>query len=54
MNNAVFCDVTPCGSCKSRCFGGTYQDLVFLLSVRQLLVTADFVASLPILVTLMM
>jgi hypothetical protein len=21
--NAVFCDVTRCGSCKNRCFGGT-------------------------------
>jgi hypothetical protein len=25
MNNAVFCDVTPCGSCKNRHFGGTYR-----------------------------
>jgi hypothetical protein len=24
MNNAVFWEVTPCGSCKYRCFGGTY------------------------------
>jgi hypothetical protein len=23
MKNAVYCDVTPCGSCKNRCFGGT-------------------------------
>jgi hypothetical protein len=23
MKNAVFLDVTPCGSCKNRCFGGT-------------------------------
>jgi hypothetical protein len=23
MKNAVFWDVTPCGSCKNRCFGGT-------------------------------
>jgi hypothetical protein len=23
MQNGVFCDVTPCGSCKNRCFGGT-------------------------------
>jgi hypothetical protein len=22
-NNGVFWDVTPCGSCKNRCFGGT-------------------------------
>jgi hypothetical protein len=25
MKNAVFCDVTPCGSCKNRCFGGRYR-----------------------------
>jgi hypothetical protein len=24
MKNAVFLDVTPCGSCKNRRFGGTY------------------------------
>jgi hypothetical protein len=23
MNNGIFCDVTPCGSCKNRRFGGT-------------------------------
>jgi hypothetical protein len=23
MKNGVFCDVTPCGSCKNRHFGGT-------------------------------
>jgi hypothetical protein len=23
MKNSVFCDVTPCGSCKNRRFGGT-------------------------------
>jgi hypothetical protein len=25
MNNAVFWDVTPCGSCNIRRFGGTYR-----------------------------
>jgi hypothetical protein len=25
MNNAVFWDVTPCGSYKNRCLGGTYH-----------------------------
>jgi hypothetical protein len=25
MKNAVFWDVTPCGFCKNRCFGGTYR-----------------------------
>jgi hypothetical protein len=24
MKNGVFWDVMPCGSCKNRCFGGTY------------------------------
>jgi hypothetical protein len=24
MKNGVFLDVTPCGSCKNRCFVGTY------------------------------
>jgi hypothetical protein len=23
--NAIFWDVTPCGSCKNRCFGGTWR-----------------------------
>jgi hypothetical protein len=44
MKNGVFLDVTPYGSCK---------DLVFLRSVRRLLVTASVVPSSPILVTLM-
>jgi hypothetical protein len=25
MKNAVYWDVTPCGSCRDRCFGGTYR-----------------------------
>jgi hypothetical protein len=25
MKNAVFLDVTPCGRCKNRRFGGTYR-----------------------------
>jgi hypothetical protein len=67
MKNGVFCDVTPCGSCKNRRFGGTLRllhqgdknrrtmnsHLVFLRSVRRLLVTASVAASSPILVTLM-
>jgi hypothetical protein len=48
---SVFWDVTPCGSCKNRRFGGTH--FVFLRSVRRLLVTAN-VPSSPILVTLIM
>jgi hypothetical protein len=50
MKNGVFWDVTLCGSCKNRSFGGT---LVFLRSLRRLLVTASVVPSSPILVTLM-
>jgi hypothetical protein len=48
MKNAVFWDVTPCGFCRNRRFGGTYH------SVLRLLVTANAVLSSPILVTLMM
>jgi hypothetical protein len=44
----VFCDVTPCGSCKNRRFGGT-----FFCCVRRLLVTPSVVLSSQILVTLM-
>jgi hypothetical protein len=44
MKNCVIWDVTPCGSCNN---------LVFLRSVRRLLVTATVVPSSPILVTLM-
>jgi hypothetical protein len=59
MKNAAFWDVTPCGSCKNRCFGGTHLlhhqgDIVFLRSVRRLLVIANIVPSSPILITLMM
>jgi hypothetical protein len=62
MKNGVFWDVMPCGSCKNRCFGGTWRllhygdknsHLVFLCSVSRLLVTASVVPSSPILVTLM-
>jgi hypothetical protein len=53
MGNAVFLDVTPRGSCKNRRFGGTYrfshQD-----DKNRELVTANFVPSSPILVTLIM
>jgi hypothetical protein len=48
-NNAVFWDVTQCGSCKNR-----RSEEVFLRRVRRLLVTANVVPSSPILVALMM
>jgi hypothetical protein len=51
LKNGVFWDVTPCGSSKNRRFGGTC--LVFLRSVRRLLVTASVVPSSPIVVNLM-
>jgi hypothetical protein len=49
MKNGVFWDVTPCGFCKNRRFG----EMVFLRSVRRLLVAACVVPSSLILVTLM-
>jgi hypothetical protein len=45
MKNAVLWDVTSCGSCKNRRFGGIYHHL---------LVTANVVHTSPILVTMMM
>jgi hypothetical protein len=51
MKNGVFWVVMPCGSYKNRRFGGT--NLVFLRSVRRLLVAACVVPSSPIFVTLM-
>jgi hypothetical protein len=51
MKNGVFWVVTPSGSCKNRRFGGT--PLVFLRSVRRLLVAACIVPSSHIFVTLM-
>jgi hypothetical protein len=44
LKSAVFCDVTPCGSCKDRRFGGK----------RASVAGANVVPSSPILVTLMM
>jgi hypothetical protein len=57
--NAIFCDVTPCGSHKNRRLEGMcrlnhYGDIVFLRRVLELVVTANAVPSLPILVTLTM
>jgi hypothetical protein len=47
MKNAVFSDITPCGSCKNRCLGKTYR------TVLRLLATANVVPSSTILVILM-
>jgi hypothetical protein len=52
MKNGVFWDVTPCGSCKNRFFGGTYS-ILHQGDKNRLLVRASVVPSSPILVTLM-
>jgi hypothetical protein len=36
MKIAVFWDVTPRGSCKSRRFGGTYRPIIRMKRIRQL------------------
>jgi hypothetical protein len=54
MKNGVFWDVTPCGSCKKRIFHPSFlSHLVFLRSVRRLLVKTNVVPSSLIPVTLM-
>jgi hypothetical protein len=59
MKDTVFRDATRCISCTNRCFGGVYRlhhqgDKNRLGCMLQLLATANFVPSLPILVTMMM
>jgi hypothetical protein len=67
LKNGVFWDVTPCGSCNSRLFEGTYASIIRVTRIdelgttlavnsnrRRLLVTANVVPSSPILVTLIM
>jgi hypothetical protein len=51
VKNGVFWVVTPRGSCKNRRFGG--NTVVFLRSVRRLIVAACDVPSSTIFVTLM-
>jgi hypothetical protein len=53
MKNGVLWDVTPCGSCKNRRLLYLVYQVVFLHSLRRLLVAASVVPSSPILVTLM-
>jgi hypothetical protein len=38
MKNPVFWDVTPCGSCKNRRFGGTLRILTASVTISQILV----------------
>jgi hypothetical protein len=63
MKNIVFWDVTPCGSCKNRCFEGTCRlhhqgDKNRIarnnVSSERLLVTACVAPSSLIFITLMM
>jgi hypothetical protein len=51
MTNAVLWDVTQCGFCQNRRFGGTYR---LQHSVPRLKITVNIVPSWPILVALMM
>jgi hypothetical protein len=53
MKNAVFWDVTPCGSCKNRHFGGIYRLHHQGDKNLRLLVIVNVLSS-PNLVTLMM
>jgi hypothetical protein len=50
--NGAFWDVTPCGSCKNRRFGGTWR-LLHQGNKSRVLVAAYVVPSSPILVALM-
>jgi hypothetical protein len=52
MKNAVSWDVTSCGCCRNRRFGGTYR--LYLRSVCRFLVKANVVPSSLILFTLIM
>jgi hypothetical protein len=52
VKNSVFWDVTQCGSCRIRRFGGTSRhnhqsdkNIVFLHCVRRLLVTGNVVPT---------
>jgi hypothetical protein len=58
VKNAVFWDVTPCGSCKNQCFGGTYRlhhqgdkNRRARNNVLRLLLTVKVVPSSPIIIT---
>jgi hypothetical protein len=36
MKNVVFWDVTPCGSCKNQCFGGTIASIIRVTRIGEL------------------
>jgi hypothetical protein len=36
MKSTVFWDVTPCGSCKNRCFGGTITSIIRVTKLGKL------------------
>jgi hypothetical protein len=56
MKNAIFWDVTPCGSCNNNDISEERITTIIrmLRTVLRLLVTANVVPSSPILITLMM
>jgi hypothetical protein len=54
MKNVAFWDLTTCGSCKNRRFGGTYPHITFLRSALRLLGIANIVPTSPILVSMIM
>jgi hypothetical protein len=55
MKNAVLLDVTSCGTCKNRRFGGTYHHHQGdISSARASVASCNVILSSPILDTLMM
>jgi hypothetical protein len=54
MKNVVFWDVTPCGFCNNRLFGGNSGEKVLLHTVPKLLLIMNVVPSSLILFILMM
>jgi hypothetical protein len=36
LKNTIFWDVTPCGSCKYRCFAGTWRPIIKVTRIREL------------------
>jgi hypothetical protein len=36
MKNSIFCDGTPCGSCKNRHFGGRYHFIIRVTRISEL------------------
>jgi hypothetical protein len=47
MKNGVFWDVTPCGSCKNRSFGGTQRLFIRVARIGELGTTLDITNNRP-------